>query len=188
MAPETSLTAYYSCSSGGFLSVGRLVFRIGKGKVEIFDPRTGKAEIHDLAHPSTLRLPVYWAPDGRSIAYVVDPTGENDPLAGLCVDDFRNPPRQLFRGWVDSYTPGPNSKIYLIQGKPDLQGVLWTVGWNGQGLVRTTATVPMIYSYWAQPGQNSQNHVSVSTDGRYLAFDAQTIHYANVGMIENAQF
>ncbi len=163
---------------------GRLVYRNDKGQIEIFDPRTKKDEIHDLAHPSTLRVPVFWAPDGRSIAFVVDAGSENDPLAGLWTDDFKNPARQIFRGWVDSCAPGPSNQIYLIQGKADLQGVLWTVGWSGQGLARTSTTLPMLYSYWMQP-QNSQDQTGVSPDGRYLAFDSETIHSANIGMIES---
>ncbi|MGC2332102.1 MAG: hypothetical protein WA581_11650 [Candidatus Acidiferrales bacterium] len=74
-----------------------------------------------------------------------------------------------------------------MEGKPDLNGVLWRVGWNGQGLARTSTIVHMIDSYWLEPGQDPQDNLDVSPDGRHLAFDLQTVLGANIGMIENVR-
>jgi hypothetical protein len=101
------------------------------------------------------------------------------------VDDFKNPPRQIFRGWVTWYARGPRSDIYLLEGKPDLNCALWKVGWNGQGLTRTSATIPSIYSYWIELLRDSQNFFDVFPDGRHVAFNAQGVSQANIGMIEN---
>jgi len=89
--------------------------------------------------------PVRWSPDGRSVAYVVAAKREDDPTAGLWVNDFKNPPRQIFKGWVDWWlVRGPGNDIYFLEAKPDLNGVLCKIGWNGAGLTRTSATIPMI--------------------------------------------
>ena len=85
------------------------------------------------------------------------------------------------------FAPGPNGKIYFLEGKPDLGGVLWRVGWDGQGLERTSAVIPMISSYWADPGRNSQDYFSISPDGQYVAFQWQPALQANIGMMANVQ-
>ena len=166
---------------------GRLLFRNSKGQVEIFDPRDKKTETHDTLHPSALSEALRWSPDGQSIAYVVPASREGDAAAGLWVDDFKGAPRQVFRGWVYAYARGPHDEIYLIEGKPDLNGVLWKLGWNGQGLGQTSTIIRMIDSYWVEPGQNSGDDFGVSPDGRHLAFDLQTVLGANFGMIENVR-
>lgn len=113
---------------------------------------------------------------------------EDDPNAGVWVTDFKNPPRQIFRGWSDWWiTRGPNQQIYFIKGEPDLKGELWKVGWNGEGLAPTSATTAIAYSYWVDPSQNSQDHFAVSPDGRNVAFETQTIVEANIDMIENVR-
>ncbi|MGH7223725.1 MAG: protein kinase domain-containing protein, partial [Gemmataceae bacterium] len=119
---------------------GRLLFRNARDQVEIFDPRSHTAEVHDTAHPSDGSKPLRWSSDGRSIAYVVQARMENDPVAGLWVEDFKNPPRQAFRGWVDTYAVGPNDEIFIVEGKSDLNGVIWKVRWDGQGLTRLSVT------------------------------------------------
>jgi hypothetical protein len=75
------------------------------------------------------------------------------------------------------------TEIYFVEGKADLNGALCKIGWDGQGLTRTSVTLQMINSYWADPGRNSQNHFTVSPDGRFEAFQSQTVLGANIGMI-----
>ena len=41
----------------------------------------------------------------------------------------------------------------------------------------------MIHSYWVDPAQNPQDRFDVSVDGRYLAFEKQSVLSANIGMI-----
>jgi eukaryotic-like serine/threonine-protein kinase len=187
-APETILKlsgltdAYFDVGPDG-----RLLFRNSRGQVEIFDPRGKKTETHDTPHASTDRESLLWSPDGQSIAYAVAASREGDPAAGLWVEDFKGTPRQVFRGWVDAFARGPHHEIYLIEGKADLTGALWKVGWDGQGLARTSTIIHMINSYWAKPGQDPEDNLNVSPDGRHLAFDLQTVLGANVGMIENVR-
>jgi hypothetical protein len=118
---------------------------------------------------------------------MVRASGENDPQAGLWVTDFKNEPRQIFRGWVVWYARGPNREIYLLEGKPDLNGVLWKVGWDGRGLASIPMPVPLAHSYYVQPGQNDTNFFDVSPDGRHLALTTESVLEANIGMIENVR-
>jgi Tol biopolymer transport system component len=165
----------------------RLLFRGSGGKIETYDPSNHKAQT--LATPPGSEK--WWllrcSPDGRSIAYIVNPNQEIDPNAGLWVDDFKSPPRQIFRGWVDWYARGPKGEIYVLEGKPDLNGVLWKVGWDGHGLTRTSSTVHLVNSYWTRATQSSQDFFDVSPDGRHLAFETQGVLQANIGMIENVR-
>jgi hypothetical protein len=102
-----------------------------------------------------------WSPNGRSIAYIVAPSREDDPKAGIWVDDFKNPPREILRGWVDWWLArGPHDEIYFVKASPDLKGELWKIGWNGQGLSRTFITIPVTQSYSSIPGRTSPTYSS----------------------------
>lgn len=43
----------------------------------------------------------------------------------------------------------------------------------------------MIHSYWVDPVQNTQDHFDITPDGRHVAFEAQTVLDANIGMLQN---
>lgn len=186
-APETLLTnqedRYFDVGMDG-----RVLFRASGDRVQAFDAKTGAVETLGTIHNDVRWGPILWSPDGRLVAYIVASVKEDDPNAGVWVTDFKNPPRQIFRGWSDWWIArGPNQQIYFIKGEPDLKGELWRVGWNGEGLAPTSATTPMAYSYWVDPSQNSQDHFAVSPDGRNVAFETQTIVEANIDMIENVR-
>jgi Tol biopolymer transport system component/DNA-binding winged helix-turn-helix (wHTH) protein len=166
---------------------GRLIYEGPKGQVMAFDPENNKTVTLGTIPASHQFGELRWAPDGRSFAYMVSPDRENDPNAGLWVSDFKQPPRQVFRGWVVWYGRGPDSEIYLLEGKADLNGVLWKVGWDGKGLTRTPVPVPLTHSDWVQPGQNPQDFFDVSPDGRHVALTTQSVLQANIGMIENVR-
>ncbi len=168
-------------------SDGRLLYRNYDDEIEAYDPRKGKIQSIGVLHGNLKWTPVFWSPDERSVAYILIATREDDPNAGLWVNDFKNPPHQIFRGWVDWLARGTGNQIYFIEGKPDLKGVLCKIEWNGQNLERTSIIIPMVHSYWIDAPQNTQDHFAVSPDGRYVAFDAQSILEANVGMITEMQ-
>jgi Tol biopolymer transport system component len=166
---------------------GRLLFRSFGSEIQSFDPSDDKMQTL-ASRPSRGKWRrLRWSPDGQSAAFLVEPGREDDPNAGLWVDDFKTPPRQVFRGWVAGYARGPGDEIYLLEGKPDLNGVLWKVGWSGQGLARTSTTIRLIHSYWIQLAGDSQNFLDVSPDGRHVAVNAQGVLQANIGMIENVR-
>ena len=163
-------------------SDGRLLYPSSEAEVEAYDPRKGKAQAIGTLHGNLRDTPIFWSPDERSVAYILAATREDDPNAGLWVNDFKGPPRQIFHGWVDWLAPGAGNEIYFIEGKPDLKGVLCKILWNGQNLERTSVTIPMVHSYWVDT-QNTQDHFAVSPDGHRVAVDTQSILEANIGMI-----
>ncbi|PYV35319.1 MAG: hypothetical protein DMG22_02690 [Acidobacteria bacterium] len=160
----------------------RLLFWGPEGRIQTFDPRGNKTATLRTLPGSERTWQLGWSPDGRSIAYVLMPSKQDDSNAGLWVDDFKSSPHQIFRGWVIWYARGPRDEIYVLEGKPDLNGILWRVGWNGQELMRTSSNVPLRNSYWQTL---PSDWFDISPDGHYLATEVQGVIQANIGMIEN---
>jgi len=165
---------------------GRLLLRDAQGHVQSYDPSTRKLEELALSPQSRAGWLLRWSRDGRSVAYILSPREENDPLAGLWVEGSKTPPRQLFHGWVLGYARGPGNEIVLREGKADLDGFLWKVGWDGQGLTRLRS-IRMVYSYWATSNGLGQNYIDVSPDGRRVVTGSLGVQQANIGMIENVR-
>jgi Tol biopolymer transport system component len=163
---------------------GRLLFRDDQGRIKSFEPGSPSAQELAVSSLSQRGWLLRWSPDGRSIAYNIRPNREMDSDAGLWVEDLHAKPRQVFAGWVTWYARGPGNQIYLQEGKPDLRGVLWRVGWDGKGLTRLS-TLPLVHSYWAAAKGLLQNHVDISPDGRHVIFASQNVMQANIGVIEN---
>ncbi|MGA3327560.1 MAG: protein kinase [Terriglobia bacterium] len=166
---------------------GRVLYKGSGSEIHSFDPSNNQTQTLATLPADENWGNLRWSPDGRSVAYLVSASREDDPNAGLWVDEFQNPPRQIFRGWVEGYARGLGNEIYFLEGKPDLNGVLWKVGWNGQGLTRTSTTIRLTYSYWTQLVRDFQDFFDVSPDGRHVAANAQGILQANIGMIENVR-
>jgi Tol biopolymer transport system component len=159
---------------------GQLLFREPDGKVQTF--ADGKAQTL-LALPRDLATYGFrWSPDRRSIAYIVFQTREDDPHAGLWLFDGQGPPHRVFPGWVAGYNRGSDGQIYVVQGKADMQGVLWKLDWSGHGLTRVPVSVPLAHDYWFdQPWII----FDVSPDGHHIAFMTQEVLQANIGMLDN---
>ena len=97
------------------------------------------------------------------------------------MDDLKNPPRQLFQGWVAWYAWARSGSIYLLEGKPDLNGVLWRLDSEGHRLRSPSANIRLNYNYWTlQPF----NFFDASPDGRRIAIEVQQVYEADIGMIE----
>jgi len=166
---------------------GRLIYKGVNNQVLAFDLQSHKTQTLGTLPAGEVHRVLRFSLDGRSVAYMVRASGENDPKAGLWVTDFKSEPRQIFRGWVVWYARSPNREIYLLEGRPDLNGVLWKVGWDGRGLARVPMPVPLAHSYYVLPGQNDQSFFDVSPDGRHLALTTESVLQANIGMIENVR-
>lgn len=161
-------------------SNGQLLFRGPHGEVQI----SNSEKVQTLVTlPSDMNTFLFrWSPDYQSIAYGVNPGQESDPRAGLWVFDRNGAPRQVFRGWIAWYAWGPGNEIYLVQAKPDLQGVLWKVDRNGRDLTRVPVSIPLPYDYWYVV---PTTQFDISPDGRRLAFLTQQVLQANIGMLDN---
>jgi eukaryotic-like serine/threonine-protein kinase len=164
---------------------GRLLFLGAKGQIETFDSRDGKTQTLGTLPGQNAGL-LRWSQDEHSVAYGEYPSLENDPNAGVWVYDLKGQPRQVFRGWVIWYTVGSGDEIYLLEGKPDLNGALWKVGWNGKGLVRIGASIPILYNP-SYHRSSVGNQFDVSPDGRHVAFQTQPVLEESIGMIENVR-
>jgi Tol biopolymer transport system component len=164
---------------------GRMLFLGAKGQIEALDPRDGKTQTLGTLPDQNGGL-LRWSQDEHSVAYGVEPSKENDPNAGVWVYDLNGQPRQVFRGCVIWYTVGAGNEIYLLEGKPDLNGALWKVSWNGKGLVRVGASIPILYNPSYQRSSVG-NQFDVSPDGRHVAFQTQPVLEENIGMIENVR-
>jgi eukaryotic-like serine/threonine-protein kinase len=166
---------------------GRLLYKNSKGRVESYSLSNHQTQTLPPHIPGDNWGQLRWSPDGLSVAFEVAPGGEDESKAGVWVDDLKNPPRQIFRGWVLSDAPGPGGMLYVLEGKADMTGIFWKVGWNGQGLTRLPETVPLNFSYWSQMPRSAQEYFAVSPNGHHLAISAQGVLQANIGMIENAR-
>ncbi len=150
----------------------------GPHGISTYDPSTG-------ATRRVLPLPrqtswVRWSPQGTAIAYDMPPRFDGDPEAGVWIDDLHQPPQQVFRGWVCYLARAPGGKLAILAGSSDLQGSLWTADWNGQHLKRLPQNMPLLYDYFF----DAWNVISLSPNGRDLAFLYDDALQANLGMIE----
>lgn len=161
-------------------SDGNLLYQGPRHQVQTFN--SGKSQTLFTLSSEENSFLFRWSPDSHSVAYIVNPSQENDSREGLWLSDLKTPPRQIFHGWVLWYARGPKNQIYFLEGKPDLNGVFWKIGWHGQGLVRLPLTIPLGFGYdtvFPYAG------FDISPDGRHLAFTGEGVQQANIGMLEN---
>jgi len=185
-SPQTLLTADQLNLLVG--SNGRLVLAGPNGEVDSFDSQNSKTEKLGTL-PGNLLARQYSTCDsssGHSVAYAVEPKEESDSNAGVWLNDFKNPARQVFRGWVAALACAPGGAIYFVEGKPDLNGSLWKVGWDGRGLTRSSATIPILHNL-NYSDTSLDNQFAVSPDGRHVAFQTEQVLEENLGMIENVR-
>jgi len=117
------------------------------------------------------------------VAYLIF-AQQNDPDAGVWVTDFKTPPRPVFRGPVCEYAVDEHSEITILKGNPDLSGELWKVKWDGSGLSRAAATIPLLYNF-NYLRAFATNQFDISPDGRRVVFQSQQVLQENIGIIDN---
>ena len=163
---------------------GRVLYQKDPGEVEGYDPRDGRGlRLGNVPQGAWL---FRWSSDGNSIAYLVSPSQENDPAAGVWTTDFKTAPRQVFRGWVCWFAVDAKNEIFVLKGKDDLNGEIWKVKWNGSGLSRASDTLPLLYNpNYLHSKTHSQ--FDVSPDGLHIAFQTQQVLQENIGIIDNVQ-
>jgi len=185
-APQTIMQApEYSLDVG---RDGRLLYLkdVG-GDVQVFDPRDGKAHtLGNIKLERSLADAVFprWSADGNAVVYAIVSQQENDPAAGIWVTDFKTPPRQVYRGWVQSFAVDPQNEIFMVKSKADLNGELWKVKLDGSGLSRLPGVIPLLYNpnYFHSA---AWNQMDVSPDGGRVVFQSQQVLQENIGIIDN---
>jgi hypothetical protein len=79
----------------------------------------------------------------------------------------------------------------VVEGKPDLQGVLWRIRVDGSPPARTSTTIPLLYGHWhhgAGPRQIAGALIArfdVHPNGRRVVFDVFELNEAGIGVLEN---
>jgi hypothetical protein len=165
-------------SFGDVARDGRLVFYNSEGKVQVFDPGTKQTRVIEGIRGGLHR----WSGDGRRIAYIVYPSRQDDPGAGLWVYDFEHEPRQVFPGWVPWYAWAGGDELFFVEGKPDLKAWLWRLRLDGTPAQRIPGPVQMVFVYTLLlPSARFDVH----PDRRHIAIEAPELNQANIGMIEN---
>jgi eukaryotic-like serine/threonine-protein kinase len=167
---------------------GRLLYMkdVG-GDVQVFDPRDGKAHtLGNIKREGSLAHGAFphWSADGNAVVYAIGSQQENDPAAGIWVTDFKTAPRQVYRGWVDSFAVDAQNEIFIVKSKADLNGELWKVKLDGSGLSRFPGVIPLLYN----PNylhSAAWNQMDVSPDGRRIVFESQQVLQENIGIIDN---
>ncbi|HJZ98392.1 MAG TPA: winged helix-turn-helix domain-containing protein, partial [Candidatus Solibacter sp.] len=105
----------------------QLLYRRIDGSVAISDASTNQQQTLKDVAGTYLR----WCPDGGRFAAVVYPRDENDSSAGVWVHDLEGKRRQVFTGWAAFYTWAGADELLILEGKPDLNGILWRVRLDG---------------------------------------------------------
>ena len=160
---------------------GRLLFSKQDGVARSFDSRDGQTLT--LGNVPKTAQGLRWSADGNAIAYLIWPQ-QNDPDAGVWVTDFKTAPRPVFRGAVSEYAVDEHNEITILKKTPDLSGELWKVKWDGSGLARAAATIPLLYNFnYLRAFASSQ--FDISPDGRRAVFQSQQVLQENIGIIDN---
>ena len=163
---------------------GRLLYQKDSGEVRSYDPRDGR-ELTLGKVPQGASL-FRWSPDGKSVAYLVSPSWENDPDAGIWVNDFKAAPQHVFRGWACWFAIDAKGEIVILKGGEDLNAEVWKVRWDGSGLSQIPGTLPLLYSpnYFHS---KTWSQFDVSPDGLHIAFQTQQVLQENIGIIDNVE-
>jgi hypothetical protein len=85
---------------------------------------------------------------------------------------------------VTWFAKNSQGDLFVLKGKPDLKGELWTLKWDGSELSRTTQTIALLYNF-NYLHSLAINQIDVSPDGRHVVFESQQVLQENIGMIEN---
>jgi Tol biopolymer transport system component/DNA-binding winged helix-turn-helix (wHTH) protein len=156
----------------------QLLYRATNGSVQVFDQKSNQVQTLKNVEGTFLR----WSPDGRRFAAVVNARKLNDAATGVWVYDLLDGKRQqVFHGWAAYYAWSGAQELLVIEVKPDLNGILWRVRWDGSPPLNT-GSVRVLYSFW-HPSPRVQ--FDLHPDGRRIVIEAFDLHQADISMIDN---
>ena len=158
---------------------GRLLYQTSPDSGEVYDLSTGrKVPVAPL-----LGDPL-WSHDGRMFAYIVRPDGPRSSDAGLWIGTLQGDRRQVFRGWVVSFAWLGSDQVVVLEGRPDLEGVLSRIDLEGR---RTVALTGVGLFRSAVESAIGAIHFDVSPDGHSIAIETLESLQADIGLIDNVR-
>jgi Tol biopolymer transport system component len=163
---------------------GRLAFLGTNGQIQIFDSASNKLQTVDVVRGSA----IHTSPDGRHLSSQIAPRQPGDTEAGVWVYDLKGEvPRQVFSGWVVCYAWAGASELFVVEGKPDLSGILWRVRLDGSPAVRTRTAFRLNFALPDIGLPNATNYFrfDVHPDHKRIVVEAFRFQESDISMIEN---
>jgi Tol biopolymer transport system component len=153
---------------------GRLIYRTSARTGEIYNPRTNeRQQVQDLGGSP------WWSPDGRSFAFAASPSAQAQANGGVWTVTMDGARRQVFAGWVIWFAFDRAGDILVLEGKPDLKGLLWRV--EGGGRRSIVAEVPLLLRH----AELSPVRFDVHPDGHRIVVEARPVFESDIGVIDN---
>jgi Tol biopolymer transport system component len=155
----------------------QILYRGLNGSVQIFDPKTNQFQTLKDVRGTYLR----WCPDGRRFAAIVNAREQNDAASGVWIYDLAGKRQQAFHGWAAFFAWAGPDELLILEGKPDLNAILWRVRLDGSPNVKT-GSIRLIYSYWHNV---LTTRFDVHPDGSRIVSEALELHQADISLIDN---
>jgi Tol biopolymer transport system component len=156
---------------------GRLIYRTSARTGEIYDPGTNqRQQVEDLGGSP------WWSPDGRAFAFALSPSAAQPQAnAGVWTVTIDGARRQVFAGWVVWFAFDRAGDILILEGKADLNGLLWRV--EGGGRRSLVGEVPLLLRH----AELSPVRFDVHPDGRRIVMEARPVFESDIGVIDNVR-
>jgi hypothetical protein len=161
-----------------------MVFAGIDGRAQLYDPASNRTEGLGNVRGTFLE----WVPDGKHISSVISASHADDPEAGVWIyDSTCGTPRQVFRGWVAYYAWAGADELFVLEGKPTLDAVLWRVRIDGSPPLGTQTALPPAFDLMDPGSAIPQGYFrfDVHPDHRRIVTEAFRFHESDIGMIEN---
>ena len=163
---------------------GRLVVRGEYGQPEVLDIRNKDVQALDAIRGGLFR----WSEDGRRIATVTYARTPGDPEAGVWVYELSTrTSRQVFRGWAGYIGWAGAEELFVLEGKPNLDAVLWRVRMDGSTPLKTQTKLQLRFSPTdLGTGQGTSfARFDVHPDHKRIVMEASRFEESDISMIEN---
>jgi eukaryotic-like serine/threonine-protein kinase len=163
---------------------GQLIYRTSAFGGEIYDPRTRQTQpVRDLPADPSSGTPS-WSRDGRTFAFSVRADFVHPADSGVWVETLDGARQQVFRGWVVWFVWSGPADLLVLEGKPNLKGVLWRVDVGGH---RTVALSEVPLRIPSALSLAPSARFDVHPDGRRIAMEALHVFESDIALIDNVR-
>jgi serine/threonine protein kinase/Tol biopolymer transport system component len=174
-APEVLPVKPFDHGGGAVRGDGTVLVRTSLRAGEIYNPRT-----NDRQPVSNLPGEPWWSPDGESFAFAVSPSAQPSSDEGLWIGTIGGARRKVFPGWVMWFAFDHAGNVLVVEGKPDLKGVLWRLDPNS-GQRTPVAEIPLLLRH----AERTPARFDVHPDGRRIVLEARPVFESDIGVIDN---